>query len=352
MNSKREIVRNIPILNIAQRLGIRINKNKKALCFAHREKTPSLSFDPRRNIFKCFGCEIKGDVISLVQMILKISYRDAVQWLSDEYLMGRQYNTVGNRRRQLSPTISILPRKKETEGIDGNPDPEVYEWIVDTCILGEIAKAFLIGERKLSESTLKSLRIISIEDPRIFFKDLINVWGAKRLFAAGLINKDKIEPGTNPFTTFIWRSPVIVFPFLDQNRRIVFLQGRRLDKGDPRYLNLGRVRTSLFNLNMLAHLEHGQVVYICEGVTDALIAYQSGLNVVGVIGAMGFKNEWVNYFLNYEICIIPDRDNAGSRFASDISNKMNSIGKPTRILDFPNGKDLSEFVIQGGKQIK
>jgi len=73
VNNRRidtEALEIIDILSVARALGIQV-KNKKALCFLHDEKTPSLSFNTRTNKWKCFGCAQHGGVISLVMQYKK-----------------------------------------------------------------------------------------------------------------------------------------------------------------------------------------------------------------------------------------------------------------------------------------
>ena len=60
----------IPILEVAQRLRLEVDRNKQAHCFnGHDSKTPSLSFKPDKNYFRCFSssCNIKGSAIDLVK---------------------------------------------------------------------------------------------------------------------------------------------------------------------------------------------------------------------------------------------------------------------------------------------
>ncbi len=47
----------------------------------HEEKTPSLSIDPEKNLYHCFSCDAKGNVIQFVQAMEKITFPDAVNKL-------------------------------------------------------------------------------------------------------------------------------------------------------------------------------------------------------------------------------------------------------------------------------
>lgn len=48
---------NVDILKTCEILGIKLNKQNKAYCPFHKEKTPSFSVSPTKQLWKCFGCE-------------------------------------------------------------------------------------------------------------------------------------------------------------------------------------------------------------------------------------------------------------------------------------------------------
>jgi DNA primase len=58
---KLETLKNIPILDIAEKLGIATNGKKPIPCPFHNEKTPSFVLGYKNsNKFKCFGCDKGG----------------------------------------------------------------------------------------------------------------------------------------------------------------------------------------------------------------------------------------------------------------------------------------------------
>jgi len=63
---KKMINDNLKITEVATSYGI-IVKGKKALCPFHKDKAPSLSFSDEKNVFNCFGCKAKGDVIEFIR---------------------------------------------------------------------------------------------------------------------------------------------------------------------------------------------------------------------------------------------------------------------------------------------
>ena len=71
LNSKGKRIRKmiddkIKIIDIAKGYGLKI-KNGKALCPFHDDKEPSLGFSDEKNIFHCFGCNAKGDIVEFVR---------------------------------------------------------------------------------------------------------------------------------------------------------------------------------------------------------------------------------------------------------------------------------------------
>ena len=71
LNDKRRRVRNlinknVKITDVAKSYGLKV-KNKMAICPFHEDKKMSLSFSDEKNVFNCFGCGAKGDIIEFVR---------------------------------------------------------------------------------------------------------------------------------------------------------------------------------------------------------------------------------------------------------------------------------------------
>jgi DNA primase len=60
-------------------------QNYTALCPFHTEKTPSFSVSETKQIFKCFGCGVGGDVFAFVQRIENLSFPEAIHHLAERY---------------------------------------------------------------------------------------------------------------------------------------------------------------------------------------------------------------------------------------------------------------------------
>lgn len=55
----------ISILNVARSYGFDI-KGNKTVCKFHNDTKPSLTFDDRRGLFLCYGCNLKGNIATFI----------------------------------------------------------------------------------------------------------------------------------------------------------------------------------------------------------------------------------------------------------------------------------------------
>ena len=63
---------------IAADLGLSF-KNNKCLCFNHKDRNPSMSFDLKRKKFKCFACSYSYDIFNHYQQYYNLSFLEALK---------------------------------------------------------------------------------------------------------------------------------------------------------------------------------------------------------------------------------------------------------------------------------
>ena len=61
----------------------RQGKNFVALCPWHDDSRPSLQVNPERQSFKCWVCDVGGDVFSFIMRIEGVEFREALEMLAD-----------------------------------------------------------------------------------------------------------------------------------------------------------------------------------------------------------------------------------------------------------------------------
>ena len=89
----------------------RSGRNWMARCPLHGERTPSLSVNPEKGVYYCFGCQRSGDAITFVQEIEKLDFVGAVESLASRYGVQLRYTTQGEgttraRKRLLLDAVA------------------------------------------------------------------------------------------------------------------------------------------------------------------------------------------------------------------------------------------------------
>lgn len=84
MNKIQEVKERADIVRVAEYLGI----NKKQRCPFHNEKTASFLISQSKQIFKCFGCGLGGDCITLMSKMLNINAYESAKQINNIFGLG------------------------------------------------------------------------------------------------------------------------------------------------------------------------------------------------------------------------------------------------------------------------
>ena len=84
-NIFEKIKEQVSIVDTVSKFGVELDKNNKAKCPFHNEKTASFSVDGAKNYFKCFGCGESGDVIDFVAKIKGIDNIESAKLIAEIY---------------------------------------------------------------------------------------------------------------------------------------------------------------------------------------------------------------------------------------------------------------------------
>ena len=309
----------IPIMEVAKKLGI-VVKNKKAICFMHKEKTASLSFDTKKNIWKCFGCNTGGAVINLVMKRNNFDFKRACDWLEKEFFHGQPSFNRTKENYQLKRTYKKKTLVKEAIH---EPDHEIYSYVINSLMLSEKDVDYLTIERALDLEVIKKNNIRTIDNIKSFYKNIRGQFNENRLIAAGLL---KVADDGQVKDTW-WRSGIL-FPYYNYHGEIETLQLRPHQPFPPnaKYILLSNISPCLYNEESLKSMENNSVLYICEGAPDTLSMLSYGLNAVGLPGAGTMKDSWIELIGRFSIIIVFDNDTAGQKGADDLSERLKDKG--------------------------
>jgi DNA primase len=335
-------LKQIPILDVAKRLGIAVH-GRSAKCFSgHDKHTDSLSFEPRRNIWKCFGaCGKKGDGITLVMEVLQCDFKSALEWFGREFGVDVMHERAGGSMRSRTMRGRSRPPDRTKPAIEVksefSTDPEVYGWLVNAC--DEVSQPQGIGylkEHGIPPEVAKQFGLRELRDPASLLRGLIAKWGTERVFRSGL------AWGEGRPERLLWSSYTLLFPFYERHL-VTYIQGRGFAE-KWRYLSLRGIPLPLYNRSRLETLAPGALVHICEGIPDAIALESQGLAGVAPLGANAFRAEWVDLFMRFDVVVLPDGDAGGETFFNKISGHFAERGKAVRRVRLPAGEDVSDVV--------
>lgn len=302
MISKFDIqkLRDLSVETVAGRLGMTV-KRKKCLCPFHDDTTPSLTFYPRNNTYRCFVCNAHGGTIDLVMNKLHKSFPEACRWLADEA------NVILAEKR-------VFPSSSSKGERGALFDPARYTRFFERPIINQVAARFLYDERHLDPRVIRWCRLNSYRDPK----------------------------GTN------W----LQIPYFDVEGKLIGVQSRNLDyvKGSklPRFRFPQNAKCHIYNLPVLKLLKDGETLFITEGCSDCWAMLSSGYKAVAIPSATLLREDDLQPIRrlvgekDITLHMYPDRDEPGSRLYLQLKELLPSLV----YHQLPNGfKDYSDFYI-------
>src|SRR5258706_7028598 len=80
----------------------RSGRENKGLCPFHSEKTPSFTVSQERQVWYCFGCQEGGDLLSFVQKIERLEFRETLEMLAERAGVELTRDGDGHERRDAT----------------------------------------------------------------------------------------------------------------------------------------------------------------------------------------------------------------------------------------------------------
>ena len=181
MDIFKEVRERADILQVCDVLGIKLNRNHKAICpfDDHKEKTASFSISSSKNIFKCFGCGKKGDSITLVQKLLNISPLESAKYINYHLGLG-----IDAEKPSSYFEINKYKQKRKMEEMFKKWELETFIIITDYLRLLEEWKKIKDIENDLYIEALKQIDYVEYIVDEIFLngtnEDKIWFWKNER----------------------------------------------------------------------------------------------------------------------------------------------------------------------------
>ncbi len=339
----------------------RQGRNYVGLCPWHDDTHPSLQVNPERQSFKCWVCDIGGNVFSWVMKTEGVEFREALEMLAD-----RAGITIAHpkARRGESPASPAGVFDKRTLY-------RAMAWVekqYHRCLMespqAEAARRYL-QERGIAAESIKTFRLgFSPAENNWISQQAIKSENAgktagriKILEAIGVLTKSSASG--EYYDRFKGR---LLFSIRDAQGRPVGLGGRVLPEvptiSPAKYVN--SPETPLFSKSKLLYgldlarqsIRKNGTALVMEGYTDVIVAHQYGFdNAVAVLGtALG--PEQIKILKHYadRIILVLDGNEAGQRRANEVLELFVAAQIDLRILTLPEGLDPCDFLQQKGAQ--
>ncbi|MBP9825311.1 MAG: toprim domain-containing protein, partial [Thermoanaerobaculia bacterium] len=344
------------LVDLVKAAGVKLERRGEDLfgrCPFHEDDTASLSVHPEKNVFHCFGCGAKGNVVDWVMQERKVSFRHAVEILRRESVPPAGERAKEKRQESAHPSTGLSSLASRRGGgklisplAASGEDQELLRQVVDYyhSTLEESPEALdYLASRGLVHPELIDRFRLGFANRTLGYRLPIKATKAGgelrgRLQRLGVLRESGHEHLNGR----------IVIPVFDAEGNVVELYGRsitpNLRTGTPDHIYLPGPRRGLFNLEAL---RASKEVILCEALLDALTFWCAGFrNVTSAYGVQGFTESHFEAFEAYRIervLIAYDRDDAGDRAAEELAKKLEAKGIVCYRVQFPRGMDANEY---------
>lgn len=345
-------LRELDILQVADLLGMGL-RNKRALCIHHDDHHPSLAFNVKKNTCHCYSCGFSADTIGLVRERLNLGFSEACRWLADHFDVYIADEKYGNSARYADKCAdkkvltasdrrlaSLRAHFAETHVSHGyvapsSVDVEFYQQMFRQMHLSESGRRFLFEERLLSPEALKVCQIVSTEQS---------------------VCMARVRRG-------VFDGPSLIFPYFDQEGRLVSVQSRYLGKPKsesssdmdkvsfdevkpkeiPRFKFAPGSHRMIYGLDRLKDYPSDEPLLITEGPSDCWTALTLGIHAIAIPSATLFDRRFQGLLAGRNLHIFPDQDEAGLSLYFELKKALPSLV----YHQLPEGcKDLSEYYLK------
>lgn len=317
----------------------RAGSTYKGLCPFHKEKTPSFSVSPDKQLFYCFGCGKGGTVINFAMQQENLDFVEAVKLLAEKCGMelpedDRRTNENNLKKRQNIYKINSLTGRF------------FYDKLFEPC--GAAARDY-INRRQMVQSTINRFGLGYAPDGNVLLKYLREQgFTDDEIVESGVVGKSENGDIYDRFRNRL------MFPIIDIRKNIIGFGGRVLDDSKPKYLNSPETAAfnksyNLFGLNLAKNSGEDYLILV-EGYMDVIQLHQHGINTAIATLGTALTPEQARIIKRHktEVIIAYDSDEAGQKATQRAIELLNEEGLRVRVLTMAGSKDPDEYIKTNG----
>ncbi len=305
--------------------------------FHTNTRSPALGINIDSNTFKCFSCQVQGDIFTWHMLREKADFKGALKWYREQ--LGDSDQGDEEQRNEEKP-------RKKTRRAKGDHPPsaswqqrgrEFIKYAQEQLWQGDAGLQYGLDElfgRGLNAETILT-------------------WGLG--YNPEWISDDPRKWGIKPKGTDhkIWLGRGLVIPAWGEDQlwylkiRLFGVDGKPTKKNSRggKYLQVAGGKGSLYGVDKL---DGKRGLLLAESEFDALLAWQVGRDLMDVatLGGAGksLNQRWIPYLLPYRrIFLAYDQDKAGRNGAQKLASVSQRL-----VISTPPFGDLCEYHKAGG----
>jgi DNA primase len=305
------------------------------LCPFHAEKTPSFSVNQELGLYRCWGCQVRGDAITFIREVEHLDFVGAVELLAGWAGITLRYSDKGEgeTRKRRARLVHAVEQAVDWyhQRLLSAPDAAVArKYLRERGLTGDEVRAFRIGWAPDEWQAL--VQALKLPD------DVVRDTGL------GYLNR-------NDRQTDAFRGRIL-FPIFDANGDAVGFGGRLMPGADgPKYKNtpetvLYQKSKLLYALNWSkARIVTDDRAIVCEGYTDVIGFARAGLPAAVATCGTALTNEHVKLLRRYarKLVLAFDADSAGQAAAERFYQWEREHDLEVTVADLPPGIDPADL---------
>ncbi|HOD36663.1 MAG TPA: DNA primase [Syntrophales bacterium] len=320
-------------------------RNHLGSCPFHKEKTPSFTVNPEKQIFYCFGCGQGGNVYSFLMKINNMTFPEAVRHLAGKLgiALPKTFSEEEEKRRsglkQELYRVNALARDFFARQLFSDAGKSGREHLRKRGIREEVVREFRLGYAPPAWRYLRD-----------FFQ--------RRGTDLSLVEKSGLIISKGKGDYYDRFRGRLLFPIEDIQGNVVAFGGRIIGEGEPKYLNSPESPVyikgnNLYGLNRSRDdVRKADGVIVVEGYFDFLSLWNAGIrNVVATLGtAMTTHHADLIKRYTKNVYSLFDPDQGGKKALERSISLFLGRNMLARVVVLPEGRDPDDFVRSSGRK--
>lgn len=358
--------------------GIKTRSPFYCLNPAHNDSHPSMSFDPRRNKCKCFSCGADYDTLDLIGIDYGLSGADLFNKAYSLYNLtiddSRGYTPQGTPKEDFKPLIDNLSNQRQqsppTAPTTTQANIHNQSYTTPQSSVKPLEWNAVINDEGKAARPPQSEQKPAVDFTKAIEKahaDLLNNPAALEHFKQrGLtmetIKAHKLGYSEDGVNTLLKAYPdhmsksrkaglyKYIFPIIDSTGKCSYFLSEisdrsQLDEYNGKYNKIRGLSASLYNEQYLSR-KAPEVIYICEGIFDALSIEQLGGRAIALTGTG--QNRILSLCkergVNAAFILSLDNDEAGKKATAALKAGFDELGLAYIESRPTGGKDANEIL--------